>query len=164
MKRILVIKIAALCICLASPAFAQFRANSFSKPAIAEAVNPVVGKGGQYQTIHSGQSGTSSELQEFTVVGKEMVDGKEGFWLEIVHQGKGNSGLRYAKVLFTKDDFQFHKMIVQQPGQQPWAPSPLPFRRERFPANTGKKASPPRTAPVTSGPTQKFPLLASSKK
>ena len=62
---------------------------------------------------------------EFTVVGKESVDGKEGFWLEITHQSGAGGGMGYAKVLFTKDDFQFHRMVVQQPGQPAMA---IPFQ------------------------------------
>ena len=108
---------------LAFAQIGQIGANWFSKPSIAEVVNPVVGKGGQYQITVSGQN--APEVQEFTVVGKESVDGKDGFWLEISHQGKMDSATGYAKVLFTKDDFQFHKIVVQQPGKQAMA---MPFQ------------------------------------
>jgi hypothetical protein len=125
MERIPVCLIAAFCMGLSHPAFAQLGANWFSKPAISEAVNPVVGKGGQYQTTRPNQKDATPELQEFTVVGRESVDGKDGFWVEISRQGKGDSGMVYAKILFTKDDFQFHKIVVQQPGQQAIA---MPFQ------------------------------------
>jgi hypothetical protein len=125
MKRIPVFLIAAFCVGLSNPAIAQLGANWFSKPAISEAVNPVVGKGGQYQTTRSDQNVATAELQEFTVVGKESVDGKDGFWLEISRQGSSDAGVGYAKILFTKDDFQFHKIVVQQPGQQAIA---MPFQ------------------------------------
>lgn len=125
MKRIPVFLIVVFCMGLSHPAVAQLGANWFSKPAIGEVVNPVVGKGGQYQTTHPDQKDAALELQELTVVGKESVDGKEGFWLEITRQGKGDSGMVYAKILFTKEDFQFHKIVVQQPGQQAMA---MPFQ------------------------------------
>jgi hypothetical protein len=125
MERIPVCLIAAFCTGLSHPAIAQLGANWFSKPAISEAVNPIVGKGGQYQTTRPNQKDATPELQEFAVVGRESVDGKDGFWVEISRQGKGDSGMVYAKILFTKDDFQFHKIVVQQPGQQAIA---MPFQ------------------------------------
>jgi len=125
MKCIPVFLIVVFCMWHSNSAIAQLGANWFSKPAIGDAVNPVVGKGGQYQTTRPDQKDAGPEVQEFTVVGKESVDGKDGFWLEISHQGKSDSGMGYAKVLFTKDDFQFHKIVVQQPGQQAIA---IPFQ------------------------------------
>ena len=107
-----------ICLSLLATAHAQMGANWFNKPAIAEVVNPVVGKGAQYQTIRRDQDDAKPEIQEMTVVGKESVNGKEGFWLEMAHQDKKEAGMGYAKILFTKDDFQFHRMIMQQPGQQ----------------------------------------------
>jgi len=104
---------------LAHAQMGQMAANWFSKPTIGEVVNPVVGKGGQYQITASGQN--APEVQEFTVVGKESVDGKDGFWLEMMHQGKTDASTGYAKILFTKDDFQFHKIVFQQPGRQAMA-------------------------------------------
>ncbi len=125
MKRIRILFVAAICLGLSNSAKAQMGANWFNKPAIAEVVNPVVGKGGQYQVTREDQAGTKPQMQEFTVVGKESVDGKDGFWLEIAHQEKNETARGYAKVLFTKDDFQFHRMIMQQPGQQAME---MPFR------------------------------------
>jgi hypothetical protein len=118
MKRISILLVATFCMGFSNPAKAQMGANWFSKPAIAEVVNPVVGKGAQYQTTSRDQDNAKPEVQEMTVVGKESVEGKEGFWLEMAHQDRNQSGMGYAKILFTKDDFQFHRMIVQQPGQQ----------------------------------------------
>jgi hypothetical protein len=126
MKRIAVLLLLLICMAFSKPASAQIGANWFSKPTIGEVVNPVVGKGGQYQITVSGQKAANPELQEFTVVGKESVDGKDGFWLEIARLGQTDSGTGYAKVLFTKDDFQFHKIVVQQPGKQAMA---MPFQQ-----------------------------------
>jgi hypothetical protein len=118
MNRMRVLAGGLICLGLLTTAHAQMGANWFNKPAIAEVVNPVVGKGAQYQTIRRDQDDAKPEIQEMTVVGKESVNGKEGFWLEMAHQDKREAGMGYAKVLFTKDDFQFHRMIMQQPGQQ----------------------------------------------
>jgi hypothetical protein len=118
MKRMQALVITVLCLGFSTAAHAQMGSNWFNKPAIAEVVNPVVGKGGQYLVTRRDQADVKPEMQEFTVVGKESVEGKEGFWMEIARQDKNQSGMTYAKMLFTKDDFQFHRMVVQQPGQQ----------------------------------------------
>jgi hypothetical protein len=117
MKRLQVLVLAAVCLGLIATAHAQIGANWFNKPAIAEVINPVVGKGAQYQTTQGDKSNAAPDVLEMTVVSKESVDGKDGFWLEIARQDKNQRGMTYAKILFTKDDFQFHRMVVQQPGQ-----------------------------------------------
>jgi hypothetical protein len=61
---------------------------------------------------------------EMTIVGKEMVDGKEGYWMEFSH-AEHNGQTMYGKVLVTKDDFQMHKMIVMMPGSP--QPIEMPF-------------------------------------
>jgi hypothetical protein len=114
MKRFRVFFVAAAGLGLLTTARAQMGSNWFNKPAIAEVINPVVGKGGQYQTT---RGDLDTELQEITIVGKESVEGKEAFWMEISRRDKKN-GMTYAKMLFTKEDFQFHRMVMQQPGQQ----------------------------------------------
>jgi hypothetical protein len=55
---------------------------------------------------------------EISVVGKESVDGKDAFWMQFYSEdGKGQKLV--GKSLITRDDFQFHRMIIQPPGQQP---------------------------------------------
>ena len=51
------------------------------------------------------------------VVGKESVDGKEGFWMEIVTTDEKGQAMVAKETHVTKDDFQIHKMIMQMPGQ-----------------------------------------------
>lgn len=92
----------------------QMGANLFQKPTIAKFVNPVVGKGAEYQSTSS--NAKTPRTMEMAVVGKESVDGKDGFWMEIVTTEKENQAM-VAKGLVTKDDFQFHKMIMQMPGK-----------------------------------------------
>ena len=117
MKRIyLAVALLAGSLGLAATAGAQLGMNLFQKPVIAKFFNPVVGKGAQYQTTTTGSNGQSAHTMEMAVVGKESVEGKEGFWMQMsMTTDKGESML--AKALFSRDDFQFHKMIVQMKGQ-----------------------------------------------
>lgn len=94
-------------------------ANWFTKPDILDLINPVVGKGAQYQTTVTVQQNILTMIHELTVVGKEAVGGEEGFWLEMGTQGGKDNRSGYVKFLisFTKNDFQVHRMITQGPGQ-----------------------------------------------
>ena len=91
--------------------------NPFKKPNIADIFKPVVGNGALYETQRTDQVGAPKKPLEMTVVGKESFDGKEAYWLEFAHTDPRSGSLGYAKILMTKDDFQPHRMIVQQPGQ-----------------------------------------------
>ncbi len=117
MKRMRFI-LAALVVCFgaAIAVRAQIGADWFRKSGIAQVINPVVGKGGLYQTSRSDQQNAPKASQEMTVVAKDTVNGKEAFWLEFGDEDE-NGLMGYGKVLFTKDDFQFHRIIVQRPGQ-----------------------------------------------
>ena len=117
MKRIyLAIGLVAGSLGLAATAGAQLGMNLFQKPAIAKFFNPVVGKGAQYESTTTGSGSPSAHTMEMAVVGKESVEGKEGFWMQMsMTTNKGESML--AKALFSRDDFQFHKMIIQMKGQ-----------------------------------------------
>ena len=106
----------ALSVVLAGTADAQMGMNLFQRPAIAKFINPVVGKGAQYETVRSNADAGKTQTMEMGVVGKESVDGKDGFWMQIVMTNeKGEPTL--AKALISRDDFQFHKMIIQMKGQ-----------------------------------------------
>jgi hypothetical protein len=52
------------------------------------------------------------------VVGRESVEGKDAYWLEMGHTDQKSGTMSYVKMLVTKDDFQFYRMVVQPPGQQ----------------------------------------------
>jgi hypothetical protein len=109
--------IVVLCVAMAAKAPAQMGqmgANLFQKPAIAKFVNPVVGKGAEYESTNLNHQDTRT--MEMGVTGKESVDGRDGFWMQIVTStGKGQQMV--AKALVTKDDFQFHRAILQMAGQ-----------------------------------------------
>jgi hypothetical protein len=114
MKRLYVLLAAAgLCLWISTAAGAQMGMDFFKKPAIADIFKPVVGSGSVYETERDQKKSTI----EMTVVGQESVDGKDGYWLEFGHSDQRSGAMVYAKMLVTKDDFQFHRMIFQQPGQ-----------------------------------------------
>jgi len=98
----------------AAPVLAQMGMDMFQRPSILKVFHPVVGKGAQYQS--TSKTGGSSRMEEFALIAKETVDGKDGYWMQIVNvDEKGN--ISGGKALVTVDDFQFHRMIVNVPGQ-----------------------------------------------
>jgi hypothetical protein len=116
MKRTQFLTVAAVaCLSLAAAARAQMGIDLFKKPGIASVFNPVVGHGGLYEE-QSGDSGKTNN--EISVVGKESVNGKDAFWIAFARPEK-EEGMVYGKMLVTKDDFQWHRMIVQRGSQQP---------------------------------------------
>jgi hypothetical protein len=115
MKRTQIVLFAAAgCLCLSSAVAAQMGMNFFKKPNIADIFRPVVGNGAVYEQQRTDMQKSTMEM---TVVGTEIVDGKEGFWMEFGHGDAKTGQMNYGKVLVTKDDFRFHKMIIQPPGQ-----------------------------------------------
>jgi hypothetical protein len=105
-----------LALALASVARAQMGMDMFKKPAVAKAFHPIIGKGAEYETTSGGSGDAKTHTMEMGVVGKESVDGKDGYWMQFVMTS--NKGTMVGKALITGDDFQFHKMIVQPAGQQ----------------------------------------------
>jgi len=106
--------LAVLTVVISVPAHAQMGMDIFKRPAITKVFHPVIGKGAAYtDTNKDGKSHTT----EIGIVGKDMAEGKEGYWMQFVSsdpEGKAMVG----KALITMDDFQFHRMIVQPAGQQ----------------------------------------------
>ena len=115
MRRIVGALFCVLALALASAVHAQMGMDLFKRPSITKVFHPVVGKGAQYETTSkSGDSKTRT--MEMGIVGKESVDGKEAYWMQFVSSdNKGQTVI--GKSLITVDDFQFHKMIIQPPGQ-----------------------------------------------
>lgn len=128
MKRLYLTLVAAgFCLVAGAPARAQMGMEFFKKPAIADIFRPVVGNGAVYETERDQKKNTL----EMTVVGQESVDGKDAFWLEIGHADPRTGVIAYGKMLVTKDDFQFHRMIFQQPGQPPMEMPMNPSMRQQ---------------------------------
>ena len=116
-KRWICLALAAL-LCASAAAHAQMTGlNAFKKPNIADLFKPAVGNGAVYETQRTDQEGAPKQPLEMTVVGKELFEGRETYWQEFAHTDARSGSLGYAKMLMTKDDFQPHRMIVQQPGQ-----------------------------------------------
>ena len=114
MKRVLVVGVCVLA--FSSSARPQMGMDLFKKPSISKAFHAVVGKGAQYETSSKTSGDAKVRTMEIAVVGKESVDGKEGYWMQFVSSDeKGQTVV--GKSLITADDFQFHRMIIQPPGQ-----------------------------------------------
>lgn len=93
---------------------AQMGMDIFKRPSITKAFHPVIGKGAVYEDTGKEAKPRTTEI---SIVGKDSADGKEAYWMQFVStepDGKSYVG----KTLITLDDFQFHRMIVQPPGQQ----------------------------------------------
>jgi hypothetical protein len=108
--------VALLMLGFASPARAQLGMDLFKKPSFTKVFHPVVGKGAEYETITTVGSDTKTRTMEMGVVGKESVEGKDGYWMEFVSADEKGQKV-VGKMLMTIDDFQFHRMIMQPPGQ-----------------------------------------------
>ncbi len=116
MKRMQIVLLAAAgCLCVTSSVSAQLGMNIFKKPNIADIFKPVVGSGSLYEMQATDQQKPPTQM-EMTVVGKEMVDGQQGYWMEMGHQFGKPGQVMYTKMLVT-NDFQFKKIVFQQPGQ-----------------------------------------------
>lgn len=106
--------IAALLFSLALPAAAQM----FGRPQIPRGVfNPVVGAGAQYEVQVGDQP---KRTMEFAIVGKETVDGQDGYWLEFTVSGMpmGDVVVKELAVV-TEGNMVTSKMIMQMPGRPP---------------------------------------------
>jgi hypothetical protein len=99
----------------ASSASAQMGMDLFRRPSITKVFHPVVGKGAQYETI-SKAKGDTPQMTEMGVVAKDSVDGKDAFWMQFVTTDEKGQP-RAGKALITLDDFEFHKMVIDMPGQ-----------------------------------------------
>jgi len=116
MRRIVAAWSCVLALGLASALHAQMGMDLFKKPSITKVFHPVVGKGAQYETLSKAAGDSKTRTMEMGIVGKESVDGKDGYWMQFVSSdSKGQTVV--GKSLITVDDFQFHKMIIQPPGQ-----------------------------------------------
>lgn len=78
--------------------------------------NPVIGSGAAYQI----QNGDRKSEIEILIVGKEDVEGKTGYWMEIGMQTP-SMGQIYTKTLMVigENDYTVTRTIFQMPGQPP---------------------------------------------
>ena len=111
------------CISLSPLAGAQFGANLFSKPNIADVFHPVVGQGALYEEQHKDGSKISMEM---SVLGKEMPDGQEAYWVQFGRGEAGSDQLKYSKMLITKEKFEVKRMIFMSPKTSQLMEFPVP--------------------------------------
>lgn len=117
MKRtmgVLVLSLLGACVPVLAQMQMSMGMDMFSRPAIMKVFHPVVGKGAQYQS--NSTTGGISRMEELALLGKDTVDGKDAYWMQMVStesNGKSEGG----KALITVDDLQVHRMIMEVPGQ-----------------------------------------------
>jgi hypothetical protein len=87
-------------------------------PSLSGIWHPVVGSGAAYEMTN--REGKKSEM-EITVVGKEDVEGKPAFWLEMAMADQRSAGPMYVKNLMSVNDsgVTSMRMVMQMPGQDP---------------------------------------------
>ncbi|HEY0704341.1 MAG TPA: hypothetical protein VGD60_16330 [Candidatus Acidoferrales bacterium] len=80
--------------------------------------NPVVGTGGTYEITKKDGTKTSMDM---AIVGKETVNGKDGYWFEITIADAKMGGEMIIKSLTVRDDQDMvsQKVIMQFPGRPP---------------------------------------------
>jgi hypothetical protein len=123
-------------------------------PTLSGIWHPVVGTGAVYQMTDKGGKNTQMEI---TIVGKEDVDGKPNFWLEMAMTDPRTSAPVYVKSLMSVNDsgVTSMRMVMQIPGQ----PDPMEMdmnmnpagraMRQTTPANIADKAETVGTESVT---------------
>ncbi|MGA7841984.1 MAG: hypothetical protein WCA34_13765 [Candidatus Acidiferrales bacterium] len=99
------------------PGFAGAQMGMHAGPAMRGIFNPVVGSGGQYEMTT--EKGTKT-VMEIAVVGKESVDGKEGYWFEMT-LATPTMGLMVTKTLTVVDgaDTVTSRVIMQIQNRPP---------------------------------------------
>jgi hypothetical protein len=107
-------------------------------PSLSGVWHPVVGTGAAYEMTDKGGKNTQMEI---TIVGKEDVDGKPNFWLEMAMTDPHTSAPVYVKSLMSVNDsgVTSMRMVMQIPGQ----PDPMEMDMNMNPAGHGVKQTTP---------------------
>ena len=103
---------------LASPLGAQMGILGTRTPGMSGIWNPIVGSGAAYEITD--QDGKKSQL-EITIVGKEEVNGKPSYWMEMAMSSARAGADTYLKYLISPTDKGLApmRMIMQLPGEDP---------------------------------------------
>ena len=130
--------ISAACLLLPMVASAQMFGRS-QAPSWRGVWNPVVGAGGTYEVTK--KDGTKTTM-EMAIVGKESVDGKDGYWFEVTIPGT-ELGTMIMKSLTVRNDQDMTstRMIMQMGDRPPMEmPSRMTQNREKQPADIRQMA------------------------
>jgi hypothetical protein len=103
---------------LALPVGAQMMGMGSQIPTLSGVWHPVVGSGAAYEITQD----TKKTNFDFFIVGKEDMDGKPGYWVEVVTQDqRAGSGDIVIKMLQNVDGntLTHSKTVMQMPGQAP---------------------------------------------
>lgn len=89
-------------------------------PELRGVFRPIMGAGAEYAMEDKGGKGQPRKM-EITIVGKEQVDGKDAYWMEMGFAEPRSGGIMYMKTLTVVDDQKVvtSRMIMQMPGQPP---------------------------------------------
>jgi len=106
-------------------------------PTLSGIWHPAVGNGAAYEMTKDGKK---SQI-EIIVVGKEDVDGKPAFWMEMGMTDPRSSQIMYAKSLMSVSDagVTSTRIVMQMPGQ----PDPMEMDLSMSPAGRGMKQTTP---------------------
>jgi hypothetical protein len=118
--RLKLIGIAVATMAIALPLAAQMGFGS-RVPTLSGVWHPVIGSGAAYERTQSGSANKVMQL-EISVLGKDDVDGKTGYWVEfMITDAQMPGGQMLMKELMTVSDnvVSGTKMVMQPAGQQP---------------------------------------------
>jgi hypothetical protein len=115
MKSVKHLPFAAACVVLLATAASAQMGMGMRSPMPRGLFNPVVGSGAAYETTSA--DGRKTNI-EFALVGKEFVNGKDGYWMEWTMNLVG--GDMIMKVLMVPGDTTaIARSIMQMPGRPP---------------------------------------------
>jgi hypothetical protein len=116
------------------PGSAGAQMGMHAGPAMRGIFNPVVGSGGEYEMTSEKGSNT---VMEIAVVGKESVDGKDGYWFEMTIANT-SMGQMISKSLTVLDgqDTVVSRMIMQMPNRPP-----MEMPMQMYKANAQKQSA-----------------------
>jgi hypothetical protein len=102
-------------------------------PAMRGIFNPVVGSGGEYEmTTDKGKT-----VMEILVVGKESVDGKDGYWFEMaIANASMDQMISKSLMVLDGQDTVVSRMIMQM-GSRP----PMEMPTQMYKANAQKQSA-----------------------
>lgn len=105
--------------------------------------NPKVGSGAQYEVQKGGgqdAAGKNKTVIEIDVVGKESVNGKDGYWLETTATTPMGEMIMKMLTVYDGANATIAKMIMQMPGRPPM----------EMPAQMGRMAEPKESVDIRS--------------